>query len=80
MFARLVAKVLGRTACTGGNPPPPAPAPARVHPQDAWLDAMPDDPYAPCPCGCGKAWRFVIRGGEEEIRKHAETFMNRGAA
>lgn len=33
---------------------------------DAWLDAMPDDPYAKCPCGCGKKWRFAIKENPEE--------------
>lgn len=42
---------------------------------DAWIDAIPEDPYAPCPCGCGKKWRFVMRGGnDEEINAHYQRF------
>jgi hypothetical protein len=26
---------------------------------DAWIDAIPTDPYAQCPCGCGKKFKFV---------------------
>ena len=43
--------------------------------KDAFLMAIPDDPYLPCPCGCGKKWRFVVRGGEEEIKKHEKIFV-----
>lgn len=42
---------------------------------DAWIAAVPDDSYGLCPCGCGKKFRFVVKGGEEEIKKHAETFI-----
>lgn len=44
------------------------------HPMDAWMDAIPDDVYAPCPCGCGRAFRYIVKGGESEIKKHAEAF------
>lgn len=47
-----------------------------VHPQDAWINAMPDDPYAPCPCGCGTKWRFVVKGGEAELKAHYERFAS----
>lgn len=30
---------------------------------DALIDAIPENPYDPCPCGCGKKWRFVLRDG-----------------
>lgn len=43
--------------------------------QDAFLMAIPDDAYDPCPCGCGKKWRFVVKGGEAEIKKHEQTFI-----
>jgi hypothetical protein len=44
-----------------------------VNPVDAWIDAIPDDQYAPCPCGCGMKWRFAIKDG---IEKHEERFIN----
>lgn len=37
---------------------------------DLWIDAIPDDPYAPCPCGCGKKFKFV----KDEAGKHEEQF------
>lgn len=40
---------------------------------DAWIDALPDDMYNPCPCGCGKKLKFVIRDGE--IEKHEKKFI-----
>ena len=42
---------------------------------DAWLLAIPDDPYDLCPCGCGKKWRYIVKGGEAEIKIHAEIFI-----
>jgi len=44
---------------------------------DALISAIPDNPYDPCPCGCGKKWRYVIREGEQEIEKHAKTFCDK---
>lgn len=38
----------------------------------ALIDAIPDDHYKPCPCGCGKKWRYVVRDGEAE--EHATRF------
>lgn len=29
--------------------------------EDAWLMAMPEDVYDPCPCGCGRKFRFVAK-------------------
>lgn len=42
---------------------------------DAWYAAMPDDTYAPCPCGCGTKWRFVMKN-DDEYNKHEATFVN----
>lgn len=40
---------------------------------DQWITLIPDDKYnGKCPCGCGKAYRYVEREGEE---KHFETFL-----
>jgi len=47
-----------------------------AHPVGAWLDAIPDGVYAPCPCGCGMKWRFVVKGGEEELKAHYERFAS----
>ena len=40
----------------------------------ALIYAIPDNPYNPCPCGCGKKWRFVMRDGEAE--EHAKRFCD----
>lgn len=47
---------------------------------EAWMDAMPDDPYAPCPCGCGKKWRFAMKETPDNnimdhIRRFIDNFM-----
>lgn len=45
---------------------------------DAWLDQLADydsNPYSVmCPCGCQTKFRYVAKGGEEEIKKHYEQF------
>ena len=43
-----------------------------INPVDAWIDAIPEDPYALCPCGCGMKWRFALKDG---IEKHEARFM-----
>jgi hypothetical protein len=43
--------------------------------KDAFLFATPDDPYDPCPCGCGRKWRFVVKGGESEYSQHEQNFV-----
>ena len=48
-----------------------------MHPMDAWLAAIPDDVYAPCPCGCGKAFRYIVKGGEDALKEHAENFYRK---
>jgi hypothetical protein len=48
-----------------------------AHRVDAWLDAIPEDVYDPCPCGCGKAFRHVAKGGEEVLAEHEERFYRR---
>ena len=47
------------------------------HPDDAWFQALPEDNYDPCPCGCGKKLRFVEKGGEAEIKKHYDEFVRK---
>ena len=41
---------------------------------DALIDALPDDGYAPCPCGCGKKFKFAVREGFES---HEATFIKK---
>ena len=38
---------------------------------DAWIDAIPDNVYDPCPCGCGKKFRFAVKEG---IGPHEDRF------
>jgi hypothetical protein len=37
---------------------------------DAFIDAIPESAYDPCPCGCGKKLKFII----PEAEKHEQTF------
>lgn len=46
-------------------------------PVDDWLEAVPDDPYGECPCGCGKKFRFILREGEAGLSKHFHAFIER---
>lgn len=41
----------------------------------AWIDAVPEDPYGFCPCGCGRKMRHIIKDGETEATKHYEKFI-----
>ena len=41
---------------------------------DAWIDAIPEDPYDPCPCGCGKKFRFVMKG---DLDAHQKAFIDK---
>lgn len=41
---------------------------------DAWIDAVPDDVYDPCPCGCGKKFRFIAKD-EKTLIEHEEKFI-----
>lgn len=38
---------------------------------DKWIDSIPENVYDPCPCGCGKKWKFALQDG---IEKHEEQF------
>jgi hypothetical protein len=42
-----------------------------------WLIAVPSNVYAPCPCGCGVKWRFVVKGGEDVVAQHYEWFKEK---
>ena len=37
---------------------------------DFWIDAIPEDNYSPCPCGCGKKFKFV----KDNLQEHEEQF------
>ena len=39
---------------------------------DAFIDAVPDDPYSPCPCGCGQKWRFVRGDPDAHYRRFVD--------
>jgi hypothetical protein len=50
----------------------------REEAEDLFLDRIPDNPfnsYEPCPCGCGKKLRFLLKENEEEVNKHYEKFI-----
>lgn len=40
-------------------------------PIDLWIDAVPEDMYKPCPCGCGRKMKFVL----PEIEEHEKRFV-----
>lgn len=40
----------------------------------ALIAAIPDNPYDPCPCGCSKKWRYVLRNREAE--QHCNKFCD----
>ena len=37
---------------------------------DLWIDAIPENPYDICPCGCGKKFKFV----KDNILEHEMKF------
>lgn len=39
---------------------------------DLWIDAIPDDPYDKCPCGCGKKFKFIKDNPEEHEKRFIE--------
>jgi len=41
---------------------------------DAWIGAIPDDVYDPCPCGCGNKFRYIAKD-DNMLQKHEETFI-----
>lgn len=57
---------------------------------DLWVDFIPDDVYAQCPCGCGKKWKHLIKqvrdmednqstrgDGEKLLAQHEAAFRQR---
>ena len=41
---------------------------------DEWLMNFPDDVYSPCPCGCGRKWKFVK--SSTDFSQHGLTFKH----
>ena len=39
---------------------------------DALIEAIPENPYDLCPCGCGQKWRFVLKS--PDVKEHADRF------
>jgi transcription elongation factor Elf1 len=35
--------------------------------EDAWVIATPDDVYDPCPCGCGRKFKFVMKDEKQYV-------------
>lgn len=48
-----------------------------TNPIDLWIATIPEDPKSPCPCGCGRKWKRISKGGETAIEEHAENFMDK---
>ena len=46
---------------------------SKLDADDAWIDAIPDDTYAPCPCGCKMKWKFA----KQEVAKHEQAFYQK---
>jgi len=42
---------------------------------DAFINAIPDDVYDLCPCGCGKKWKFVLKQPEEHYNRFVEEYI-----
>lgn len=42
---------------------------------DAWIDAIPDDVYKLCPCGCGKKWTYAKQA--EVVHEHEQRFVEK---
>ena len=46
-----------------------------VNPHDAFIDALPDDAYGLCPCGCGKKLKFVAQEKPVDVETHFFRFV-----
>ena len=46
-----------------------------ANPHDAFIDALPDDAYGQCPCGCGKKIKFVAQEKPGEVEQHFQRFV-----
>ena len=43
---------------------------------DAFIDAIPDEKYDNCPCGCGQKYKFIEKD-PKILRNHVKTFMKK---
>ena len=48
-----------------------------VTPVDKWIEAVPADVYALCPCGCGKKWKFVLQESEDSQAMHYTRWLEK---
>jgi hypothetical protein len=44
--------------------------------RDEFMARIPDDPYDPCPCGCGTKWRYVMKD-PALFEKHEQMFVEK---
>lgn len=46
-----------------------------------FINAVPEDPYEICPCGCGMKWKFATKevagDAEKSIEKHYQQFRTK---
>jgi len=40
----------------------------------ALITAIPEDVYSPCPCGCGKKWKFIKQS--PDLDEHCKRFCD----
>ena len=50
---------------------PPGYMPA--HTVDDWIQAIPENPYDLCPCGCGQKFKFVAKDAKS-LEEHEQRF------
>ena len=43
---------------------------------DALIDAIPENVYDPCPCGCGLKWRYVVKD-PAHLAEHEQRFYEK---
>ena len=44
--------------------------------EDAWTFALPEDVYDPCPCGCGRKFKFVAKDEKQYNECHQRFIEN----
>lgn len=48
----------------------------KIYAVEEFMDQCPtEDPYQPCPCGCGSKFRYVMKGGNKELDIHYKRFV-----
>lgn len=43
--------------------------------EEAFIESIPDNPYAPCPCGCGKKFKFVKDNYDEHYQRFIQNYL-----